>query len=355
MTAPTVRAGIMGFGLAGRIFHAPFLSAAGFEIGAVSTADPVRAAQARAEYPAVDVVASAEELIGREDLDLLVVATPNSSHVSLAVGALHAGHDVVVDKPFAPSVADAERITAAADETGGVLSVFQSRRYDSDFRTLRRVIDQAELGTVFRFESRFERWRPALSGNWRESGDATEAGGLLFDLGSHLIDQFIVLFGTPDAVYAESNARRPGSDTDDDTFVALHRREVIGHLWMSSVAGDRGPRFRVQGSSAAFVKDGMDPQEEALLAGRRPPDTAGLPQSGWGVEHESHYGRIGAGESWQTVPSERGDYAAFYRQFALAMNSEGDVPVDPAESIAGLRVIEAARRSARHGVVERLS
>ena len=349
-----LRAGVLGFGFAGRIFHAPFLRAAGFEVAVVSTASAERAAQVRAEYPQAEVVPTAESVIGRPDLDLIVVATPNSSHVSLAIAALESGHDVVVDKPFSPTAAEAERVIAAAEATGGVLSVFQSRRFDGDFRTLRALLDQNALGTVHRFESRFERWRPAVSDNWRESAEPSNAGGLLYDLGAHLIDQYIALFGAPSSVYAELDRRRPGAAVADDVFLALHgARGVTGHLWMSAVAADTGPRFRVLGSTAAFIKHGMDPQEEALLAGERPP-AVGDHSAPWGREAPAAHGRLGADEQWQPVVTSDGDYRQFYSEMALAMNGDGPVPVDPADSVAGLRVIEAAQLSAVTGNAESL-
>lgn len=347
-----LRAGVLGFGFAGRIFHAPFLRAAGFEVAAISTSDPARAEQARAEYPGADVVARAEQLIGREDLDLIVVATPNSSHIPLGIAALESGHDVVIDKPLAATVADAKQLLAVAEDTGGVLSVFQSRRFDSDFRTVAGVIASGELGDVWRFESRYERWRPELSGNWRESADPAAAGGLLFDLGAHLIDQFITLFGVPESVHAELFSRR-GGEVDDDVLLTLRAGEVSGQLWMSAVAADAGPRFRILGSRAAFVKTGMDPQEDALLAGARPPlDPSGVAPGEWGTENPDNYGRIGAADEWRTVPSERGDYTEFYRQMAAAIADDAPVPVDPADSLAGLRVIAAAQRSAAADSVE---
>jgi scyllo-inositol 2-dehydrogenase (NADP+) len=350
-----LRAGVLGFGFAGRIFHAPFLTAAGFEVSAVSTSNPERAAQVRAEYPDADLAPSSDKIIGREDIDLIVVATPNSSHTELAIAALEAGHDVVVDKPFAPTVDAAERIIATAEATGGVLSVFQSRRFDSDFRTVRTVLASGELGALHRFESRYERWRPQVGANWRESDDPAEAGGLLFDLGSHLIDQFITLFGLPRSVYAEVNRSRPGATVDDDVFLALQGNSVMGHLWMSAAAADSGPRFRLLGDNAAFVKYGMDPQENALLAGDRPPNMGALEGSTsevrWGLEPEASHGRIGSADSWRTVVSERGDYTDFYRQMAGALRGEAEVPVDPADSVSGLRVVHAARRSAATGTV----
>ena len=341
--AAGLRSGLLGYGFAGRVFHGPFLAAAGFEVAAIATSNEARSRQARTDFPSAEIVASPAELIGRADLDLIVVATPNATHVELAIAALEAGHDVVVDKPFAATAAEAQRVVDTASDTGGILSVYQNRRYDSDFRTVEKVLSSGQLGVVYTFESRFERWRPTLSGGWRERADPLQAGGLLYDLGPHLIDQFLVLFGMPHSVYAEIRTQRSSAQVDDDVFLSLHAESVIGHLWLSAVAADAGPRFRILGSAGAFVKSGMDSQEDALLAGHRPPS------ADWGLEMPDSHGRIGSPGSWHPVVSERGDYTDFYRELARAINGERPVPVDPADSLAGLRIIEAAQRSARLG------
>lgn len=348
MDGDRLRIGLLGYGFAGRVFHAPFIAAAGMQVAAIATSDPVRVEHARTDFPGADIAARPAELIGRPDLDLIVVATPNASHVELAVAALEAGHDVVVDKPFAPTIAGARRVIETAAETGGVLSVYQNRRFDSDFRTVQAVLASGELGEVHRFESRYERWRPQLTGGWRELADPAQAGGLLYDLGPHVIDQFLVLFGMPERVYAELGARRPGAAVADDVFLSLRTEQVTGHLWMSALAADAGPRFRILGNRAGFVKSGMDPQEEALLAGRRPA-ADGSAGRGWGVEPADSHGRLGSGGDWHEVVSERGDYTDFYRQLARAINGSAEVPVAAADALAGLQVVEAAQRSARLG------
>jgi scyllo-inositol 2-dehydrogenase (NADP+) len=201
---------------------------------------------------------------------------------------------------------------------------------------------------VHRFESRFERWRPAPKPGWRELADPEEAGGILYDLGSHLIDQALSLFGPARRVYAELERRRDGAAVDDDAFVALsHHSGVRSHLWMSAVAAQPGPRLRVLGSRGAYVKWGMDVQEEALRGGARP-------GAGWGEEPEPRWGTLGADEDVRPVPTEPGDYPAFYRGVAAALREGAPPPVDPADAVAALEVIEAARRSAAEGRVEEL-
>ena len=265
--------------------------------------------------------------------------------------ALEAGLPVVVDKPLAATAAEAEELAALADRSGLLLSVFQNRRWDNDFLTLRQLLADGALGEVRRFESRFERWRPQLKGGWRESGDPAEIGGLLYDLGSHLVDQALTLFGPVASVYAEVDLRRPGARTDDDTFIALrHASGVRSHLWMSATTAQLGPRFRVLGSRAGYVKYGLDPQEAALREGLRPGGSGAAAGAEWGVEPESAWGRLGAGESPLTggepVPTLPGDYPAYYAAIATALRDGGPPPVTATEAAAALSVLEAARGSA---------
>ncbi|MER6035013.1 Gfo/Idh/MocA family oxidoreductase [Streptomyces sp. NPDC001835] len=359
MTATPLRVGLIGYGLAGSVFHAPLIAATeGLNLDTVVTSNPERQEQARAEFPDVRCVGTPEELFGRADeLDLIVIASPNKTHVPLATAALEAGLPVVVDKPVAGTAAEARQLAALAEERGLLLSVFQNRRWDNDFLTLRALLEKGELGDVWRFESRFERWRPRPKGGWRESGDPAEIGGLLYDLGSHVVDQALVLFGPVTEVYAETDIRRPGAETDDDTFIALtHASGVRSHLYVSATTAQLGPRFRVLGSQAGFVKYGLDPQEAALRADERPGTSAD-----WGTEPESLWGRLGVGgppsggESPVTgggrpVPTLAGDYPAYYAAVAAALTGVGPNPVPALEAAAALDVLEAARRSARDKV-----
>ena len=344
-----MRVALVGYGLAGETFHAPLLKATdGIELAAVVTSDPDRRRRAEAAHPQAVLIPTVAELWTRAvdlGLGLAVVATPNSSHVEVALGALRAGLPVVVDKPLAPSAKEGRRLAAEAERLGLILSVFHNRRWDGDFLTVRRLIEGGDLGDVWRFESRYERWRPRRRpGAWRELPGPSDGGGLLFDLGSHLIDQAVQLFGPPSSVHAEMTRRREGAEVDDDTFISLeHRGGVRSHLWASAVASRPGPRFRVLGSRAGYVVSGMDPQEEALKAGEVP----GGP--GWGTTPEDRWGTVGAGASSETVATDAGDYRLFYRALVESIRHGAPVPVPAAEAIAVLDVIEAARRSVAGG------
>ncbi|AXK34316.1 oxidoreductase [Streptomyces armeniacus] len=344
-----LQVGLIGYGLAGSVFHAPLIAAAqGLALGTVVTSNPERQQEVRAAYgPGVRTAAHPDELFARADaLDLVVIASPNRTHVPLARQALEAGLPVVVDKPLAATAAEADELAGLADARGLLLSVFQNRRWDNDFRTVRALLDDGALGEVLRFESRYERWRPQLKGGWRESGDPAEVGGLLYDLGSHLVDQALTLFGPAVSVYAEADVRRAGAAADDDTFVALtHRNGVRSHLWMSATAAQLGPRFRVLGSSSAYVKHGLDPQEAALRAGARPGDGEAV----WGAEPESAWGTLGALDETERVRTLPGDYPAYYAGIAAALRDGAAPPVTAREAAAALRVLEAARTSAAEG------
>lgn len=344
-----IRVGLIGYGLAGSVFHAPLIAATqGMRLAIVVTSNAERAAQARREHPGVEIVPSAERLWERAgELDLAVVASPNRTHVPFARAALQAGLAVVVDKPLAATAAEAQALLDEARRRNLLLSVFQNRRWDGDFLTLRRLLAEGALGNVHRYESRFERWRPVPREGWRESGDPAEAGGTLYDLGSHLVDQALVLWGPVVRVYAEVARQRAGVSVDDDAFVALeHASGVRSHLWMSAAAPEHDLRMRVLGSRAAYVKHGLDVQEAALKEGVRP-------GPGWGVEPAEQWGRIGAADAWTPVETERGAWPAYYAGIAAALRDGAPPPVDPADAVQGLRIIEAARRSAtEHAVIE---
>ncbi|WP_174566885.1 Gfo/Idh/MocA family protein [Nocardia crassostreae] len=339
---PDIGVAVVGYGLAGAVFHAPLIAAEPrLRVAAVVTSSAERAEQALAEHPGVRVFRTADELFADPDgIELAVIATPNRTHAPLTLQALAAGLAIVVDKPFAVTSAEAEQVVAAASRAGLPLSVFQNRRWDSDFRTARALIEDGSLGTVRRFESRFERWRPTPKGGWRELGGADEGAGILFDLGSHLVDQALTLFGPVVDVYGERDRHRPGVQADDDAFLALtHANGVRSHLWMSAVAPQLGPRLRVLGSENAYVTYGLDPQEAALRAGRRPDD--GKP---WGTVEPEHWGLFGTEDDTRPVPSEPGDYPAFYRGMAAALRDGAPVPVDPRDAIETLKILERVTR-----------
>ncbi|HTN24326.1 MAG TPA: Gfo/Idh/MocA family oxidoreductase [Solirubrobacteraceae bacterium] len=337
-----LRIAIAGFGLAGEVFHAPLIDATpGLSVAAVATGNPVRAARARAQYPGVLVAADAEELLaGADHFDALVVATPNRLHVPIARAALHRGLPVVLDKPLAPDAGDAAALVDDFAAAGVPLTVFQNRRWDGDFLTVRRVVESGQLGQVTRFESRFERFRPEVrEGAWRESPGAADGGGLLLDLGAHLVDQALLLFGPAVRVYAEIDARRPGAQVDDDVFVALeHAGGVRSHLWMSALAPVGGRSLRVSGTQGGIETPGLDPQEDQLAAGVRPGD------AGWGEGEPARLVDRAGDERRTTIAA--GAYERYYAGVRDALLGDGEMPVDPRDSVAALRVIEAARHSA---------
>ncbi|MGW6172402.1 Gfo/Idh/MocA family protein [Arthrobacter sp. NPDC055138] len=353
-----LRTAVIGFGLSGRVFHAPFLEASeDYSLDAIVTSSPERAAQAAAAHPDARIEATADELFAAPELlDLVVVSTPPSSHYALAEAAINCGMHVVVDKPFVPVSAQGEDLIAKTRQSGVVLSVYQNRRWDADFLTLKKLIDDGALGRVYTFESRFERWKPEGLRAWKETSGVAEGGGILFDLGVHLIDQALTLFGPAATVYGETarhtasarGAAEPasgaaaGSGADEDAFVSLlHESGVRSRLSMNLISALAAPRFHVLGSAAAFTSWGTDGQEAALNAGAVPGT------DGYGVEPEERWGSLGTPGDTRRIPSERGAYPDFYRQLAAAINDGTPVPVEPADALAAIRIIEEIHRQNR--------
>jgi predicted dehydrogenase len=336
-----LRVALVGFGLAGSTFHAPLIDAtAGLELTTVVTADPQRAERARREYPRARIESEADAVWERAaEHDLAVIATVNEAHAELASRAMDAGLAVVVDKPLAPTSAEARALVERAERRAVTLTSFHNRRWDSDQLTLRRLIADGVLGRVHRYESRFERWRPQpRPGAWRETTPPERGGGLLLDLGTHLVDQALVLFGPVTAVHGEVDSRR-GGVADDDAFIGLtHESGVHSHLWASSVAAAPGPRLRVLGSDAAYVVDGFDGQEEALARGDRP-----VSGGDWGAEPRQRWGLLVRGESSEPVPSEPGAWPRFYSELEAALREGAAPPVDPADAVTVLELLERAR------------
>ncbi|MBB4930044.1 putative dehydrogenase [Lipingzhangella halophila] len=338
---------LLGYGMGGEVFHAPLIDATpGMRLSAVVTGNAERAAAARKRYPHVEVLGSADEVWRRPgDFEVAVIATPNDLHAPFASAAMKAGMAVVVDKPFALSPAQARELAGEAEQRDQVLTAFHNRRWDSDFLTLWKLVDEGALGRVHRFESRFERWRPAVKDIWREWGSEAAGAGILYDLGPHLIDQAITVLGPVASVYPEIDTRREGSATDDVFLALTHESGARSHLWMSALAGHPGPRFRVLGDRGAYTVDGLDGQQARLADGERP--DAG----DWGVEPETAWGHVRAGDDARAVPSARGDYPAFYSGVRDAVAEGEPAPVDLHEVVHGLEVIEAARRGAATGQV----
>ncbi len=347
-----LRVGLIGYGLAGETFHAPLIAAtAGLELSAIVTTDPERRRRAESAYPTVRLLSAVAELWDfARRLDLIVVASPNAKHVEHAAEAIAAGISVVVDKPFATTALQARALAAAAARAGVMVVPFHNRRWDADFLTVQDLLTEPRLGDIIRFESRFERLRPTPKPRWMEDDAAARAEGILYDIGPHLVDQALVLFGTVTHVYAETDRRDPRSRVEDDAFVALtHASGVRSRLHMSAVAAQSGPRMSLYGTREAYITLGLDPQEEMLKRGRRPGD------AGWGEEAPDCWGTIGTGGSTSPVPSQAGAYERFYFGVAEALRADGAPPVEAADAIAGLEIIEAAYRSAAERVVVSLA
>jgi predicted dehydrogenase len=338
-----VRFGLVGYGFGGRYFHAPLLAAAPeVDLLGVVTTSAERRAQVAAEHPGLRTFGSLEELADA-GAEAVAISTPADTHSPLTEQALHLDLAVVCDKPFALDAPAAYETVQLAVARRLPLAPYQNRREDSDFRTVRALADAGRLGTVTRFESRFERFEP-------EPGPPAAGGGTLLDFGSHLVDQALVLLGPVTSVYAEWRLRDSG--LDDDVFVALtHVGGARSHLWGSWSQAAPGDRFRVSGTEGGYVVGGpMDGQEAALLAGQTPA-TRG---ERWGAEPEERWGRLRRGDECVAVPTERGRWDTFYPAFAAAVRGEGPVPVDPRDAVATATVLDAARRSATEGVVVRL-
>ncbi|MEN2709041.1 oxidoreductase [Sphingomonas sp. NPDC092331] len=334
-----IRTGVIGYGLGGMAFHAPLVAAVPeLALAAIATS---RADQVHARHPGVPVT-TPDALLADPDIDLVVVTTPNDTHAPLARRALEAGKHVVIDKPFATSLADGEALVALAGARGLLVSAFHNRRWDGDFRTVRKLLDGGALGEVMLAELRWDRFRPALAQAWKEDPEA--GAGILADLGPHLIDQALQLFGPPEAILADIAVQREGGRTDDYFELTLFhgaRRVTLsaGRLFVTP-----RPRFWLHGTRADFAKHGLDPQEARVKDGARYTDP------GVGDEEPQFHGRLTRADgSSETVPTEPGDYRGYYAGVARAIAEGAPAPVSGEDAVLGLRIMEMARESARLG------
>ncbi|WP_374568369.1 oxidoreductase [Ideonella sp.] len=350
-TWPPVRTGLIGFGYAGRTFHAPLLrTTPGLALVAVASSQA--AAVQAALGPQVAVEPDAAALLRRDDIELVVIATPNDSHHPLALAALRAGKSVVVDKPFALSAHQADELVREAEQRGQLLSVFHNRRWDGDFLTVRQLLASGQLGRIVHAELHFDRFRAQVRERWRESTAA--GGGLWIDLGPHLIDQALQLFGPPETLYADIAAVRDGAVADDWFHAQL--RYVDGlrvTLHASALAAHAGARFVLHGTHGGYRKWGLDTQEDRLKAGQLP-DPAADPDrdDDWGADPQR-----GALALWRTgapgdaledrlLPTLNGRYPAYYRAICAALRGQAPNPVPPREALAVMRLLDLGRRSA---------
>ena len=334
--------GLVGFGFAGRTFHAPVISVVeGLRMAAILQRQGSEAAQA---YPAASVVRSIEELLAIESIRLVVIATPNTSHFDLAKQCLLAGRDVVIDKPFATTYAEAAELVAIANERKRLLSVYQNRRWDGDFLTIRRLIAEGKLGRVVLFESHFDRFRAQMKANaWRER--AEPGSGVLFDLGPHLIDQAMQLFGTPESVSADVRIERDEASVDDAFDVVLYYPGMRALLRAGTLVSIQTPRIVIHGTQGGYLKYGLDPQEDALKRGETPAGEF------WGYEAPERWGTLMTlhGDSFVSdkLPTAPGDYRQYYQNVRDAILGVAPLAVTPEQALDVMHAIELALESNR--------
>jgi len=334
-----IRVALAGYGFAGRTFHAPLIqSVAGLRLHCIVSKDSATVAR---DWPDIPVV-SYEDALADTAVDLVVIATPHTVHAPMATRAIKAGKHVVVEKPIAVTNEEAEALCALAARAGTVATVFHSRRWDADFLTLRTILDHRMLGRVVQFESRFDRYRPVVRDRWRERPGP--GAGTWFDLGAHLVDQALHLFGEPERVYAELSSERLHSAATDFFHVRLHYENLRVVLESSSLAAEPGPRFRVLGADGSYTKFGVDPQEDALRSGVHPATAAT-----WGEDQRAGLlTRTADGHAVSVeVPNARGDYTAFYAGVRQAIHRSAAPPVTFAEAARVVHALVLAERSAR--------
>ncbi|WP_343519345.1 oxidoreductase [Sphingomonas sp.] len=324
--------GLIGYGLGGRAFHAPYVGITpGMTLRAVVSRDP---AKVHADLPGMNVVPDVTALLAEPDIDLVVVSSPDELHAEQALAAIRAGKHVLVDKPFATTLADARAVAAAGEGAGVVVTAFQNRRWDADFLTLKGLIEAGTLGEIVQFESHFDRWRPVPADVWKEA----RPGGVWLDLGPHLVDQALQLFGRPIAITADIATLRERAPAPDYFHAVLRYPERRVLLHASKLIAEHQLRFAVHGTQGSWIKYGIDPQEAATVAGRAPRG------EDWGLDPVPGM-LTRASETPVAVPNARGDYRLFWHALAAAVRGEGPNPVPGCDAIAVMELLEAGLRS----------
>jgi len=334
--------GLIGFGLGGRAFHAPFLaSVPGLRLAAVLQRTGDDAARI---YPGTKIVRTLEELLAISSIQLIAISTPNDTHAPLTRACLEAGRDVVLDKPFATTIAEAQELVALAKKTEKFLTVYQERRLDGDFLTLEQLVSSGQLGRVIRFEEAFDRCRPAVRDSWKERpGPGT---GVFYDLGPHLIDHALTLFGTPEMLLADTRAERDAASKDDAFDVTFYYANGLrAYLSSTTLAPIPRPHFRVLGTRGSYAKQGLDPQEALLRAGK--------PASGhdWGMEKEEEWGTLAefdaASVARRKIPTLRGDYRKFYENVRDVILGKAKPLVTPEQALNVMYALELSVESSK--------
>jgi scyllo-inositol 2-dehydrogenase (NADP+) len=336
--------GLIGYGIAGQVFHAPMIKCVkGLNLKKIRETKAENIQLANKRYPGADIVSDSNAIISDPDIDLIVIATPNTSHFSLAKEALNAGKHVVVDKPFTINSWEAEELILLAQQKAKTLSVYHNRRFDSTAKTVKKVIASGMLGTLVEYEAHYDRFRNYFRPNaWREKDEP--GSGIFYDLGAHLIDEAQMLFGLPDEITADLRIQRPGGKTIDNFELVLNYPNLKVTLKGSMLVRETGAAVSLHGTNGSFVKHGMDVQEEALRAGIMPDD---IPN--WGVEPVSSWGKINTEYNGLhltgNIESEQGDYRDYYRNIFGVLAGKEDLIVKPEQAANTIKIIELAIKS----------
>ncbi|HUQ67477.1 MAG TPA: Gfo/Idh/MocA family oxidoreductase [Flavitalea sp.] len=337
-----LKTGIVGYGKSAKVFHIPFLST--MDQFSITSVLERHGAESKKQLPDIRVARSIEELINKDDTELIVITTPNDTHFDYAAKAMKAGKHVVLEKPFTNTSWEAEKLISISRDTGKVLSVYQNRRYVSDFLTIRDILDKNLLGRVHEFNATYDRFRPAaIPGAWRESD--MPGSGILYDLGPHLIDQALILFGNPEAITADIRKQRSDVHADDYFNLWLHYGFLKVILHSGMLVREQGPRYMIHGTSGSFIKYGEDPQEEKLRAGSLPVG------DDWGQEPDEHYGilhtEINGNVFRQTVPSRKGDYGQYYKNVYETIVNNAPLLEKPEHGYNTIKIVELALESSK--------
>jgi predicted dehydrogenase len=334
-----IKVAVVGYGFSAKSFHLPFIQCQDdYQLVAISSSQAEAIAR---DLPAVAVYATAEHMIRDCDAELIIITAPNQAHFPLAKLALENHRHVLLEKPFVNNVAEGEQLIELAESNNRLLSVYHNRRWDGDFLTVKKLLQQGKLGQLRYYESHFDRFRPQVQQRWREA--PAEGGGFLFDLGSHLIDQSLQLFGWPQAITADCRGMREGAQVVDYFHLQLHYADKVVVLHASPFCAGPVLRFKLEGDAGSYSKYGYDPQEGRLREGRLPD------HDGWCDEDAEHYGVLYSETGAQAIATESGGYQHFYQQLARAIQQQAALPVSAVEALQVIRLIELAMQSSRLG------
>jgi predicted dehydrogenase len=344
-----VKTALASYGMSGMVFHGPLLQAhKGFQISLILERHKNNS---QGKHPGARLVRKYSDILDDQDIELIIINTPDHTHYELAIAALKAGKHVVIEKPFTLTTRHADEIIELSAERGLMVAVFQNRRWDGDFITVKRIIKEQKLGRLVSFESHFDRFRNYIQDSWKE--DEQNGTGTLYNLGSHMIDQALQLFGMPEYIFADVRAMRPGSRVDDSFDIFMHYREIKCLVRGSYLVKEQGPRYILHGTNGSFIKSGIDPQEEDLKSGKIPGS------KGWGVEEPSFHGILNRldneNDIVERIPTKCGNYLDFYDNIYAHLRNGARLAVPASEAREVIRVIEAAYESEKEDKVVYLS